>query len=76
MALVRRGDGTRAAKILRILNPIERARDPETVWRYGLEPTWSQLTCTDCPGGSVRGLVLVYGFSGVDVRAWVEEVWV
>ncbi|MFN2148605.1 MAG: GH36-type glycosyl hydrolase domain-containing protein, partial [Anaerolineales bacterium] len=38
MAMARKGDGERAAKILRMVNPIEHARDPETVWRYGVEP--------------------------------------
>jgi len=27
-------DGERAAKVLRMLNPIEHARDPEAAWRY------------------------------------------
>ena len=38
MALARRGDGERAAKMLRLLNPIEHTGNPETAWRYGVEP--------------------------------------
>jgi len=33
-----RGRNRARRKILRMLNPIERARHPETVWRYGIEP--------------------------------------
>jgi len=54
MALARRGDGTRAAKILRVLNPVERAREPESVWRYGIEPYVVAADVYRLPGASVR----------------------
>ncbi len=38
MALARRGNGERAAKILRLLNPIEHTGSPESALRYGVEP--------------------------------------
>jgi cyclic beta-1,2-glucan synthetase len=75
MALARRGDGTRAAKILRILNPIERARDPETVWRYGLEPYVVAADVYRLPGRIGQGGWSWYtGSAAWMYRAWVEEV--
>jgi len=38
MAMARSGDGGRAVQLLRMLNPIEHARDAATAWRYGIEP--------------------------------------
>jgi cyclic beta-1,2-glucan synthetase len=75
MALARRGDGTRAAKILRILNPIERARDPETVWRYGLEPFVVAADVYRLPGRVGQGGWSWYtGSAAWMYRAWIEEV--
>jgi cyclic beta-1,2-glucan synthetase len=75
MALARRGDGTGAAKILRILNPIERARDPETVWRYGLEPYVVAADVYRLPGRIGQGGWSWYtGSAAWMYRAWVEEV--
>jgi cyclic beta-1,2-glucan synthetase len=75
MALARRGDGTRAAKMLRILNPIERARDPETVWRYGLEPYVVAADVYRLPGRTGQGGWSWYtGSAAWMYRAWVEEV--
>jgi cyclic beta-1,2-glucan synthetase len=75
MALARRGDGTRAAKMLRILNPIERARDPETVWRYGLEPYVVAADVYRLPGRIGHGGWSWYtGAAAWMYRAWVEEV--
>jgi len=75
MALARRGDGTRAAKILRILNPIERARDSETVWRYGLEPYVVAADVYRFPGRMGQGGWSWYtGSAALMYRAWVEEV--
>ena len=75
MAMARRGDGSRAAKILRILNPIERARDPETVWRYGLEPF---VVAADVYRLSERigqgGWSWYTGSAAWMYRAWIEEV--
>jgi len=75
MALARRGDGTRAAKILRILNPIERARNPETVWRSGLEPYVVAADVYRLPGRIGQGGWSWYtGSAAWMYRAWVEEV--
>jgi cyclic beta-1,2-glucan synthetase len=75
MALARRGDGTGAAKILHILNPIERARDPETVWRYGLEPYAVPADVYRLPGRIGQGGWSWYTGSATWMyRAWVEEV--
>jgi cyclic beta-1,2-glucan synthetase len=75
MALARRGDGTRAAKILRIVNPIERARDPETVWRYGLEPYVVAADVYRLSGRIGQGGWSWYtGSAAWMYRAWVEEV--
>ncbi|MGA2532307.1 MAG: glucoamylase family protein [Candidatus Aminicenantales bacterium] len=75
MALARRGDGTGAAKILRMLNPIERARDPETVWRYGLEPYAVPADVYRLPGRIGQGGWSWYTGSATWMyRAWVEEV--
>jgi cyclic beta-1,2-glucan synthetase len=75
MALARRGDGTRAAKMLRILNPIERARDPETVWRYELEPYVVAADVYRLPGRIGQGGWSWYtGSAALMYRAWVEEV--
>jgi cyclic beta-1,2-glucan synthetase len=75
MALARRGDGTRAAKILRLLNPIERARDPETVWRYELEPYVVASDVYRLPGRIGQGGWSWYtGSAAWMYRAWVEEV--
>jgi len=75
MALARRGDGTGAVKILRILNPIERARDPETVWRYGLEPYAVPADVYRLPGRIGQGGWSWYTGSATWMyRAWVEEV--
>ncbi len=75
MAMARRGDGTRAAKILHMLNPIERARDPETVWRYGVEPYVVAADVYRLPGRIGYGGWSWYtGSAALMHRAWVEEI--
>jgi cyclic beta-1,2-glucan synthetase len=75
MAMARRGDGERAAKILRMLNPIERSRDPETVWRYGVEPYVIAGDVYRLPGRIGHGGWSWYtGSAAWMYRAWVEEV--
>jgi cyclic beta-1,2-glucan synthetase len=75
MAMARRGDGTRAAKILRMLNPIERARDPKRSGATGLSPTWSPPMSTAMPGRIGQGGWSWYtGSAAWMYRAWVEEV--
>jgi cyclic beta-1,2-glucan synthetase len=75
MAMARRGDGTRTAKILRMLNPVERARGPESVWRYGIEPYVVAADVYRLPGRIGQGGWSWYtGSAAWMYRAWVEEV--
>ncbi len=75
MALARRGEGTRAGEVLRILNPIERARQAESVWRYGVEPYVVAADVYRAPGWMGQGGWSWYTGSAAWIyRAWVEEV--
>jgi len=75
MAMARRGDGDRAAKILRMLNPIEHARQPESVWRYGIEPYVVAADVYRLPGRIGQGGWSWYtGSAAWMYRTWVEEV--
>ncbi len=75
MAMARRGDGTRAAGILRMINPVERARDPLSVWRYGVEPYVIAADVYNLPGRTGQGGWSWYtGSAGWMYRAWVEEI--
>jgi cyclic beta-1,2-glucan synthetase len=75
MAMARRGDGTRAAKILRMLNPVERAREPESVWRYGVEPYAVTADVYRLPGRIGQGGWSWYtGSAAWMYRAWIEEI--
>jgi cyclic beta-1,2-glucan synthetase len=75
MALARQGDGERAAKILRLLNPIEQARDSQAVWRYGVEPYAIAADVYRLPGRIGQGGWSWYtGSAAWMYRAWVEEV--
>ncbi|MGH2606156.1 MAG: GH36-type glycosyl hydrolase domain-containing protein [Anaerolineales bacterium] len=75
IALARRGDGTRAAQVLRILNPVERAREAESAWRYGLEPYVIAADIFRAPGRIGHGGWSWYtGSAAWMYRAWVEDV--
>jgi cyclic beta-1,2-glucan synthetase len=75
MAMARSGDGTRAANILRMLNPIEHARDPESVWRYGIEPYVIAADVYRLPGRIGQGGWSWYtGSAAWMYRAWMEEI--
>jgi cyclic beta-1,2-glucan synthetase len=75
MAMVRRGDGERARKMMRMLNPIERARDPESVRRYGVEPYVVAADVYRLPGRIGHGGWSWYtGAAAWMYRAWVEEI--
>lgn len=74
-ALARRGDGTRAAQALRLLNPIERARDADSVWRFGLEPFVVPADVYRAPGRIGHGGWSWYtGSAAWMYRVWVEEL--
>jgi cyclic beta-1,2-glucan synthetase len=75
VALARRGDGERAAKILRLLNPIERTVDQEKVWRYRIEPYVIGADVYHSPGRIGQGGWSWYtGSAAWMYRAWIEEV--
>ncbi len=75
MAMARRGDGTRAAGILRMLNPVEHAREPESVWRYGVEPYVVAADVYRLPERTGQGGWSWYtGSAAWMYRAWVEEI--
>jgi cyclic beta-1,2-glucan synthetase len=75
MAFARQGDGDRARKILRMINPAERARDPETVWRYEREPYAVAADIYNAEDQVGRGGWSWYtGSAGWMYRAWIEEL--
>jgi cyclic beta-1,2-glucan glucanotransferase len=75
MAMARSGDGTRAANMMRMLDPIERARDPESVWRYGIEPYVVAADVYHLAGRIGQGGWSWYtGSAAWMYRAWVEEI--
>lgn len=75
MAMARRGDGTRAAEILRMLNPIEHAHEPKAVWRYGVEPYVVAADIYRLQGRIGQGGWSWYtGSAAWMYRAWVEEI--
>ncbi len=75
MAMARKGDGERAVKMLRMLNPIEHARDPESVWKYGVEPYVIAADVYRLPGRVGQGGWSWYtGSAAWMYRAWVEEI--
>ncbi len=75
MALARSGDGERAVQLLRMLNPIEHARDADAAWRYGVEPYVVAADVYRLPGRIGQGGWSWYtGSAAWMYRAWVEEV--
>jgi len=75
MALARRGDGERAAKLLRMLNPIERAGNLDSAWHYGLEPYAIAADVYRLQEEVGQGGWSWYtGSAAWMYRAWVEEI--
>jgi cyclic beta-1,2-glucan synthetase len=75
MAMARTGDGERAVQLLRLLNPIEHARDAAAVWHYGVEPYVVAADVYRLPGRVGQGGWSWYtGSAAWMYRAWVEEV--
>jgi cyclic beta-1,2-glucan synthetase len=75
MAMARKGDGERAVQLLRLINPIEHARDAEAVWHYGVEPYAVAADVYRLPGRIGQGGWSWYtGSAAWMYRAWVEEV--
>ena len=75
MAMARTGDGERAVQLLRMLNPIEHARDAEAAWHYGVEPYVVAADVYRLPGRVGQGGWSWYtGAAAWMYRAWIEEV--
>ena len=75
IAFARRGDGTRARNVLRLLNPIERAREADSVWLYGLEPYAVAADVYRLDGRiGMGGWSWYTGSAAWTYRAWVEEI--
>jgi cyclic beta-1,2-glucan synthetase len=75
MAFARRGDGNRAVELLRLLNPVEHAREPEATERYKVEPYVVAADVYNLSGHVGRGGWTWYtGSSGWMYRVWLEEV--
>jgi cyclic beta-1,2-glucan synthetase len=75
LAFARRGEGDRAGRLLRILNPVEHARTPEDVERYQVEPYVVAADVYCLEGHVGRGGWTWYtGSSGWLYRVWLEDV--
>jgi len=75
MAMARSGDGTRAAKLLRMLNPVEHARDLQAVNRYQVEPYAAVADVYSMDGHIGQGGWSWYtGSAAWMYRAWMEEI--
>jgi cyclic beta-1,2-glucan synthetase len=75
MAMARKGDGGRAVQLLRMLNPIEHARDAAAAWRYGVEPYVVAADVYRLPDRVGQGGWSWYtGSAAWMYRAWIEEV--
>ncbi len=75
MAMARSGDGTRAARLLRMLNPVEQARDPGAVGLYRVEPYAAVADVYQLAGHTGQGGWSWYtGSASWMYRTWVEEV--
>lgn len=75
IAYARKGDGERAAHLLRLMNPVEHTREPEDVQRYAVEPYVVAADVYRLPGREGRGGWTWYtGSAGWMYRAWIEEV--
>jgi len=75
IALARQGDGERAARLLRLLNPIEHAREAPDVLKYAVEPYVIAADVYRWAGQLGRGGWTWYtGSAAWMYRAWVEEL--
>jgi cyclic beta-1,2-glucan synthetase len=75
MAFARQGDGDRAVRLLRILNPIERARDEKDCERYKVEPYVMPGDVYSLAGDVGRGGWTWYtGAAAWTYRVWLEEI--
>jgi cyclic beta-1,2-glucan synthetase len=75
LALARQGKGDEAVKILRMMNPVEHAREPEDVQRYKVEP---YVVAADIYALKDRvgqgGWTWYTGSASWMYRVWLEEI--
>jgi cellobiose phosphorylase len=75
LAFARRGDGDKAVRFLRMLNPIEHAREKEDCERYKVEPYVMAGDVSSLSGHVGRGGWTWYtGAAAWTYRVWLEEV--
>jgi len=75
MAFARQGDGDKAVRLLRMLNPIERARDEKDCERYKVEPYVIPGDVYSLAGHVGRGGWTWYtGAAAWTYRVWLEEI--
>jgi cellobiose phosphorylase len=75
MAFARRGDGDKAVRLLRMLNPVEHARDEKDCERYKVEPYVIPGDVYSLAGNVGRGGWTWYtGAAAWTYRVWLEEV--
>jgi cyclic beta-1,2-glucan synthetase len=75
MAFARQGDGDKAVRFLRMLNPIERAREDEGRERYKTEPYVMAGDVYSLAGNVGRGGWTWYtGAAAWTYRVWLEEI--
>jgi cyclic beta-1,2-glucan synthetase len=75
MAMARKGDGTRAVQLLKMMNPIEHSSDLSKARHYGVEPYVVAADVYRLPGKVGRGGWSWYtGSAAWMYRAWIEDV--
>jgi cellobiose phosphorylase len=75
MAFARQGDGDKAVRLLRMLNPIEHARDEKDCERYKVEPYVMPGDVYSLAGHVGRGGWTWYtGAAAWTYRVWLEEI--
>jgi cyclic beta-1,2-glucan glucanotransferase len=75
MAFARRGDGDKAVRLLRMLNPVEHARDEKDCERYKVEPYVIPGDVYSLAGAVGRGGWTWYtGAAAWTYRVWLEEI--
>jgi len=75
MAFARQGDGDKAVRLLRMLNPVEHARDEKDCERYKVEPYAMPGDVYSLAGNVGRGGWTWYtGAAAWTYRVWLEEI--
>jgi cyclic beta-1,2-glucan synthetase len=75
LAFARQGKGDQAVALLRMMNPVEHAREPDAVQRYKVEPYVVAADVYELAGSIGRGGWTWYtGAAGWMYRVWLEEI--